>query len=59
VDSPLALEDVVDEEVARDPLAHEPSLLVGEDHQDGVDVAALDKALDGFDVEPSLLHGRA
>ena len=51
-------EHVIEEEVPGHPLADEATLVVGEDHEDGVDVARLDPSLELLGVEhpPDVAH---
>jgi hypothetical protein len=48
---PLLAEDVLQEEVGEDPLAHEPSLQVREHAQNCVDLAGVRELLELFDVQ--------
>ena len=52
------VDDVVQEVVAGDPLAHEAALEVGEDDEDGVDLAGADLVLQGAALQPGARHGR-
>ena len=57
VDHPLApLEHVLHEVPPGEALAHEPALLVGEHHQDGVDIVAADQLGDGLLVQHAAFH---
>jgi hypothetical protein len=52
----LVAEDLLEEEVRYDPLAHEPALEVGEHAQNGVDLAGRGELLELLHVERSLVH---
>ena len=53
---PLVAEDLLEEEVRQDALAHVPALQVREHAQDGVDLARVDELLERLDVDLALLH---
>ena len=50
------VDHLVEEVVARDPLAHQPALLIGEDDEDGVDLAFVDHLRQGRQVEHASEH---
>ena len=56
---PLLPQDVLEEEVREDPLAHEPPLEVREHAQDGVDLAGAGELLELLRVDHALLRHRS